>query len=191
MKWDCPSQNRWDMPQNQGSPSTQLGPPMARLGNSHSSGGHPKHWMGCPMTGQGLSQWIYGTSHSIEGLLYSIGISQARGELPEYHSEVPQHWGTSHTPDGMSLILGHPQNDIGKSHSIQGLPHALMAKHQQIAKESQHMQRQFNNCHFDLLQEMEYWQVAEVGELSDKESTGIETSNRETDKDVEGEEIPE
>ncbi|KAI6038477.1 hypothetical protein EDC04DRAFT_2603931 [Pisolithus marmoratus] len=36
-----------------------------------------------------------------------------------------------------------------------------MAKHQQIAKESQHMQRQFNNCLFDLLQEMEYQQVAE------------------------------
>ncbi|KAI6013842.1 hypothetical protein EDC04DRAFT_2609162 [Pisolithus marmoratus] len=43
----------------------------------------------------------------------------------------------------------------------------------------------------ELLQEMEYQQVAEVGELSDKESTGEETSDRETDKDMEGEVAPE
>ncbi|KAI6023475.1 hypothetical protein EDC04DRAFT_2606630 [Pisolithus marmoratus] len=66
-----------------------------------------------------------------------------------------------------------------------------MAKHQQITKETQCMQRQFNNCLYELLQEMKYWQVAEVGELSDEESTGVETSNGETDKDVEGEEAPE
>ncbi|KAI6023451.1 hypothetical protein EDC04DRAFT_2606614 [Pisolithus marmoratus] len=66
-----------------------------------------------------------------------------------------------------------------------------MAKHWQIAKETQCVQRQFNNCLYELLQETEYQQVAEVGESSDKESTGIETSDRETDKDTEGEEAPE
>ncbi|KAI5988902.1 hypothetical protein EDC04DRAFT_2614455 [Pisolithus marmoratus] len=66
-----------------------------------------------------------------------------------------------------------------------------MAKHQQIAKQTQHMQRQFNDCLFDLLQETEYWQVAEVGELSDEKTTSEETSDGETDKDAEGEEAPE
>ncbi|KAI6028242.1 hypothetical protein EDC04DRAFT_2898978 [Pisolithus marmoratus] len=56
-----------------------------------------------------------------------------------------------------------------------------MAKHWEIAKETQCMQRQFNDCLYKLLQEMEYQQVVEVGELSDKESTGMETSDGETD----------
>ncbi|KAI6028255.1 hypothetical protein EDC04DRAFT_2605731 [Pisolithus marmoratus] len=50
-----------------------------------------------------------------------------------------------------------------------------MAKHWQIAKESQ--------LHTET--------VAEVGESSDKEGTGEETSNGETDEDAEGEEAPE
>ncbi|KAI5985323.1 hypothetical protein EDC04DRAFT_2615412 [Pisolithus marmoratus] len=66
-----------------------------------------------------------------------------------------------------------------------------MAKHQEITKETQHMQRWFNDHLYELLQEMEYWQVAEVGESSDEESTGMETSDGETDKDMEGEEAPE
>ncbi|KAI6006364.1 hypothetical protein EDC04DRAFT_2611518 [Pisolithus marmoratus] len=66
-----------------------------------------------------------------------------------------------------------------------------MVKHREITKVTQHTQRQFNNHLYELLQEMEYQQVAEVGESSDEESTGIETSNRETNKDAEGEEAPE
>ncbi|KAI6014293.1 hypothetical protein EDC04DRAFT_2609044 [Pisolithus marmoratus] len=66
-----------------------------------------------------------------------------------------------------------------------------MAKHQEIAKETQCMQRQFNNHLYELHQEMEYQQVAEVGELSDMEGTSEEVSDGETDKDVEGEEAPE
>ncbi|KAI6040583.1 hypothetical protein EDC04DRAFT_2602364 [Pisolithus marmoratus] len=66
-----------------------------------------------------------------------------------------------------------------------------MAKHQEMAKENQHMQREFNNHLYKLPQEMEYQQVAEVGESSDEGSTGEETSDRETDEDAEGEEAPE
>ncbi|KAI5993113.1 hypothetical protein EDC04DRAFT_2613447 [Pisolithus marmoratus] len=66
-----------------------------------------------------------------------------------------------------------------------------MAKHWEMAKETQHMQRQFNNHLYKLLQETEYWQVVEVGESRDKESAGMETSDREIDEDVEGEEAPE
>ncbi|KAI5993406.1 hypothetical protein EDC04DRAFT_2613369 [Pisolithus marmoratus] len=66
-----------------------------------------------------------------------------------------------------------------------------MAKHQEMAKETQCMQRQFNNCLYELLQETEYWQVVEVGESSDEERTSAETSDRETNEDVEGEEVPE
>ncbi|KAI5980375.1 hypothetical protein EDC04DRAFT_2618805 [Pisolithus marmoratus] len=66
-----------------------------------------------------------------------------------------------------------------------------MAKHWEMAKETHHMQRQFNNHLYELLQEMEYWEVAEVGESSEEESTGKETSDGGTDKDVEGEEAPE
>ncbi|KAI6015954.1 hypothetical protein EDC04DRAFT_2608632 [Pisolithus marmoratus] len=66
-----------------------------------------------------------------------------------------------------------------------------MAKHWEITKETQCMQRQFNNHHYELLQETEYWQVVEVGESSDKESTGKGTSDGETNKDMEGEEAPE
>ncbi|KAI6038951.1 hypothetical protein EDC04DRAFT_2603460 [Pisolithus marmoratus] len=66
-----------------------------------------------------------------------------------------------------------------------------MPKHQEITKETQHVQRQFNDHLYELLQEMEYWQVAEVGESSDEESTGMESSDGETDKDMEGEEAPE
>ncbi|KAI6043635.1 hypothetical protein EDC04DRAFT_2600086 [Pisolithus marmoratus] len=66
-----------------------------------------------------------------------------------------------------------------------------MAKHWEMAKETQCMQRQFNNHLYELLQETEYQQVAEVEESSDKESTGEERSNRETDEDAEGEEAPE
>ncbi|KAI5992336.1 hypothetical protein EDC04DRAFT_2613659 [Pisolithus marmoratus] len=65
-----------------------------------------------------------------------------------------------------------------------------MVKHQEMAKETQCMQRQFNNHLYELLQETEYQQVTEVGELSDKGSTGKETSD-ETDEDTEGEEAPE
>ncbi|KAI5981148.1 hypothetical protein EDC04DRAFT_2617614 [Pisolithus marmoratus] len=66
-----------------------------------------------------------------------------------------------------------------------------MVKHQEMAKETQRMQRQFNNCLYELLQETEYQQVAEVGESSDEESTSEETSDGETDEDTEGEEAPE
>ncbi|KAI6039696.1 hypothetical protein EDC04DRAFT_2602984 [Pisolithus marmoratus] len=66
-----------------------------------------------------------------------------------------------------------------------------MVKHQEITKETQCMQRWFNDHLYKLLPETEYQQVAEVGELSDEESTGAETSDRETDKDTEGEEAPE
>ncbi|KAI6046543.1 hypothetical protein EDC04DRAFT_2597985 [Pisolithus marmoratus] len=93
-----------------------------------------------------------------------------------------------------------PKSVGGEMLVAQGL-HAIMAaidqhtneiaKHQEMAKETQCMQRQFNNCLYKLLQEMEYQQVAEVGEFSDEESTSKETSDRETDKDAEGEEAPE
>ncbi|KAI6018285.1 hypothetical protein EDC04DRAFT_2607887 [Pisolithus marmoratus] len=53
------------------------------------------------------------------------------------------------------------------------------------------MQRWFNDHLFELLQEMEYQQVAEVEELSDEESTSKEPSDGETNEDVEGEEAPE
>ncbi|KAI6039293.1 hypothetical protein EDC04DRAFT_2603280 [Pisolithus marmoratus] len=65
--------------------------------------------------------------------------------------------------------------------------HRKMAKHQEISKETQHMQRHSNNHLFEL-QETEYWQVAEVGESSDEGSTSKETSDGETDKDMEGKE---
>ncbi|KAI6038468.1 hypothetical protein EDC04DRAFT_2603923 [Pisolithus marmoratus] len=66
-----------------------------------------------------------------------------------------------------------------------------MAKHQEIAKQMQHVQRQLNSHLYDLLQETKYQQIAEVEESSDKESTSGETSDRETDEIVEGEEAPE
>ncbi|KAI6024219.1 hypothetical protein EDC04DRAFT_2900292 [Pisolithus marmoratus] len=66
-----------------------------------------------------------------------------------------------------------------------------MAKHQEIAKQTQHMQRWLNSCLYDLLQETKYWQMVEVEESSDEGSTGEETSDGETDKDAEGEEAPE
>ncbi|KAI5982203.1 hypothetical protein EDC04DRAFT_2915836 [Pisolithus marmoratus] len=66
-----------------------------------------------------------------------------------------------------------------------------MAKHWEMAKETQCMQRQFNNCLYELLQETEYWQMAEMEESSDEESTSEETSDRETDKDAERGEAPE
>ncbi|KAI6013508.1 hypothetical protein EDC04DRAFT_2609314 [Pisolithus marmoratus] len=66
-----------------------------------------------------------------------------------------------------------------------------MVKHREIAKETQHVQRWFNDHLYELLQEMEYWQVAEVEESSDEESTSEEMSDRETNEDAEGEEAPE
>ncbi|KAI6009099.1 hypothetical protein EDC04DRAFT_2610739 [Pisolithus marmoratus] len=65
-----------------------------------------------------------------------------------------------------------------------------MEKHWEIAKQTQHMQRQLNSHLYDL-QETKYWQMAGVVESSDEASTGKETSDGETDKDVEGEEAPE
>ncbi|KAI6024425.1 hypothetical protein EDC04DRAFT_2606445 [Pisolithus marmoratus] len=66
-----------------------------------------------------------------------------------------------------------------------------MAKHWEITRQTQHVQRQLSNHLYDLLQETEYWQVAEVVESSDEEGTSKETSDGETDEDVEGEEAPE
>ncbi|KAI5994629.1 hypothetical protein EDC04DRAFT_2910467 [Pisolithus marmoratus] len=61
-----------------------------------------------------------------------------------------------------------------------------MAKHWWITKENQHMQRQFNNCLYDLLQETEYHQVGGFKELSE-EITSKESSDEETDDNAEGE----
>ncbi|KAI6016752.1 hypothetical protein EDC04DRAFT_2608257 [Pisolithus marmoratus] len=121
-KWDLPWQD-WEIPTAVGDiPHTGWDVPWEGRDYPSGSVGHPT---------------------ALKGFAYSIGISQCRGKCPAYHWEVPQHWETSPTPDGMSQIPDNiwdiPRMTLGNPIAFRDFPCSSGISHGKARKGPAHL----------------------------------------------------